>query len=367
MRVMRTPKLIDLTITDNCNLRCKYCSHFTSAGNVGKDLPKEEWLDFFEELGRCAVMDVCFSGGEPFFREDLKELIEGVVRNRMRFQILSNGTLITEEIAKFLASTRRCNHVQVSIDSSIPTTHDSFRGKGTFYKAMQGIRYLREHAVPVAVRVTIHRKNVRELEDVATLLLEEVGLPSFSTNAAMYMGLCRQNAEEVQLTPEDQSLAMETLLRLCEKYKGRISATSGPLDSGRSWSMMERCRLEGVERIPGRGYLTACGGVLSQMAVRADGVMVPCTQMSHIELGRINVDDLEDIWQNSPQLDRLRERRTIPLTNFEFCSGCEYINYCTGGCPATAYTITGDVNHPSPDSCYRRFLMEGGRLPVANR
>jgi len=98
MRVMRTPKSVGLSITDRCNLRCRYCAYFTSASNVGEDLPKEEWLQFFEELNRCAVMEVTLSGGEPFSREDLKEIIEGIIKNRMRFTVLSNGTLLTDEM-----------------------------------------------------------------------------------------------------------------------------------------------------------------------------------------------------------------------------------------------------------------------------
>ena len=157
MKIMSTPKSMDLEITNRCNLRCKYCSHFTSAGDVGQDLPKEEWLQFFEELKHCAVLSVCLSGGEPFYREDLKDLIEGIIRNRMRFNILSNGTLVTDEMAEFLASSRRCDSVQVSIDGSIPITHDAFRGDGTFFRAIKGIKSLQKHNVPVTVRVTIHR------------------------------------------------------------------------------------------------------------------------------------------------------------------------------------------------------------------
>jgi SynChlorMet cassette radical SAM/SPASM protein ScmE len=362
MRIMRMPKSVDLEITNGCNLRCRYCYHFTSAGDVECDLPREEWLQFFEELNRCAVPNVTITGGEPFYREDLKELIEGIVRNRMRFNILSNGTLITDEMTAFLASTRRCNGVQVSIDGSIPITHDSFRGKGNFLKAMEGIRILQKHHLPVSVRVTIHRENVMDLEGVARLLLEEVGLPSFSTNSASYMGLCRQNVEQVQLTIEEQSLAMETLLKLSKKYNGRISAAAGPLAEGRTWLMMENARQEGKENIPGRGYLTGCSGPMSKMAIRADGVMVPCGHLSHIDLGRINQDDLLGVWQNHPELNRLRERRNIPLSNFEFCRGCDYINYCTGSCPALAYTVFGDEYHPSP-GCLRTFLEGGGKLP----
>ena len=102
---------------------------------------------------------------------------------------------------------------------------------------------------------------------------------------------------------------------------------------------------------------------MSTLAVRADGVMVPCGQMSHIELGSINRDNLQDVWQEHPEFKRLRERHSIPLEDFGFCQGCEYINYCTGNCPALAYTILGKENHPSPDACLKRFLEAGGRLP----
>jgi SynChlorMet cassette radical SAM/SPASM protein ScmE len=363
MELMRTPRSVDIEITNRCNLRCKYCSHFTSAGDVNQDLAKEEWLQFFEELNRCAVMNVCLSGGEPFYREDLSELIGGITQNRMRFNILSNGTLITDEIAAFLASTRRCDSVQVSIDGSIPITHDSFRGGGTFLKAIEGIKFLQKHHVPVTVRVTIHKQNVRDLGNIAKLLLDEIGLPSFSTNSASHMGLCRKNADQVELTTEERSLAMETLLRLTKKYNGRISAQAGPLAEARNWLAMEKARREGRDCLPGRGYLTACGGTMNKIAMRADGVIVPCGQMPHIKLGRINKDDLKEVWQDHPELRRLRERRNIPLGDFEYCNGCDYIDYCTGSCPALAYTILGKENHPSPDSCLRRFLEEGGGLP----
>jgi len=367
MRVMNTPKSVDLEITNKCNLRCKYCSHFTSAGDVSQDLPKEDWLQFFEELNRCAVMSVCISGGEPFYREDLKEVIKGIVQNRMRFNILSNGALITDEMTAFLASTRRCDGVQVSIDGSVPITHDAFRGQGAFLKAIEGIRHLQKHRLPVTVRVTIHRQNVRDLENIAKLLLEEIGLPGFSTNSASHMGLCRRNAEQVQLTTEERSIAMKTLLRLTKKYNGRIGASAGPLAEARSWLEMEKARREGKKNLSNRGYLISCGGVMSKVGVRADGIMVPCGQIPHIELGRINQDNLKNVWQHHPELKRLRERRTIPLTDFEFCKGCDYINYCAGGCPALAYTFWGEVNHPSPDACLRRFLEDGGRLPIEDR
>jgi SynChlorMet cassette radical SAM/SPASM protein ScmE len=363
MKVMRTPKSLDLAITNRCNLRCLYCYHFGGSGATAPDLPKEEWLRFFDELKDCAVLEVCLGGGEPFIREDLKELIDGVVRNRMRFNILSNGTLITDDISAFIKSTRRCNHVQISIDGAAPEPHDAARGKGNFYRAVEGLKTLQKHGIPATVRVTIHKHNVHHLEEIARLLLEEFGLPSFSTNAAGFIGLCRLNCEDIQLNVEERSLAMETLLKLTRKYPGRIQAAAGPLAEARMWIEMKRARRERRAAPSGRGCLASCGGVFGKMAVRGDGVMVPCNQLPHIELGRINQDILREVWQNHPELRRMRERRDIPLAKFEFCDGCEYTAYCTGNCPALAYTLLGKDDHPSPDACLKRFLEQGGRLP----
>lgn len=362
-KVMKIPRSLDLLVTGRCNLRCTYCSHFSSAGDVDVELPTGEWLTFFEELNRCTVMDVCIQGGEPFLRQDLKELIRGIVKNRMRFTILTNGTLITEDMAAFIASTGRCNHIQVSIDGSTPTTHDACRGEGNFYRAVQGLKLLLTYHIPAAVRVTIHRKNVRDLEAVAKLLLEDFALPCFSTNAASHLGLCRKNAEQVQLTVEERNLAMKTLVKLSEKYDGRISATAGPLAEAQGWQYMEQARLNGLDRPSGRGYLSGCNGPAEKIAVRSDGTMVVCAQMPSIELGRINRDDLRQVWNEHPMLERFRKRSEIPLSQFAFCRGCPYIDYCTGNCPAIAQTTLADPWHPSPDACYRRFLQAGGVLP----
>jgi SynChlorMet cassette radical SAM/SPASM protein ScmE len=366
VRVMATPRSIEIAITHRCNLHCTYCSHFTSPGDTGQDLPTADWLRFFEELGRLGVMNATFMGGEPFLRKDLPELIEGIVQNRMRFGILTNGTLITDEIAAFLASTGRCDSVQVSIDGSQSEAHDACRGEGSFHKALRGFENLRRHGISVAVRMTIHRHNVHDLEETARFLLEERGLPGFSTNAASYLGLCRENNDLIGLSVEERSLAMEALLRLSARYPGRITAQAGPLAEAKAWIGMEQARTRRDPPIPGKGFLTGCGGAFSKIGVLADGTLVPCIQMSHVRLGRISGDVLKAVWQSHPELERIRRRREIPLSEFASCRGCDYMGYCTGNCPALAYTLTGEDDCPSPDACLRRFIEQGGIIPVAS-
>ncbi len=364
MPIMKTPRSLDLLITSKCNLSCSYCSHFGSSSDVDRELGTEEWCRFVGELGRYAVMDVCLTGGEPFLRKDLRTILNEVVRNRMRFTILSNGTLIDEEAVSFLASTGRCNRVQVSVDGSCPATHDVFRGKGTFSKAVTGIKLLMKHGVNAGVRVTVHKRNLHDLENISRLLLEELGLAGFSTNAASPRGRCRNNAEHIVVTMEERFLAMEKLSSLRERYGGRISAEGGPLAEAMHLSKIEQMRMQGVDALPGGGYLSACGGVMTKMAIRADGVMIPCSQMPHMDLGRINRDDLQNVWLHSPELNHLRQRANMALSSFEYCRGCEYINYCTGGCPALAHNRLGDAWHPSPECCFKDLVRHDGDLPI---
>jgi SynChlorMet cassette radical SAM/SPASM protein ScmE len=361
-RLMRSPRSLTIEITSRCNLRCRYCYFFNNAAVEYRDLSTDAWLKFFDEMGSLGVMKVTLAGGEPFIREDLRELLDGIVCNRMRFSFLSNGTLINDEIAEFIASTGRCEYVQVSVDGSCAEVHDTCRGKGSFDGAIRGLRTLQRHGIGVAVRTTIHRDNVHDLDHIAHFLLNELGLPDFSTNAAGYMGTCCVNADNVMLNIEERKEAMETLLRLAAKYDGRIMSDAGPLTDGRMWRRMEEARAQNAPGFHNGGRLTACGCPSSKLSVRADGTIVPCNMLAHVELGKVNQDSLSEIWRNSPALNQLRNRHSIPLTKFEFCAGCSYLPYCTGNCPGLAYTLTGQVDHPSPDACLRRFLAEGGTL-----
>ena len=361
-RVMRTPRSLTLEITARCNLRCRYCYFFNNPAMVYRDLPTGEWLTFFDELGSLGVMNVTLAGGEPFIREDLPDLIAGIVRNRMRFSFLSNGTLITDDIAALIAGTGRCEYIQISVDGSRAAIHDSCRGQGSFEGAICGIRTLQRHKIGTAVRLTIHRNNVHDLENIARFLLEDLGVPDFSTNAAGYMGTCRVNADDLMLTVGERQEAMATLLHLSEKYKGRISANAGPLADQRMWHRMEVARAQDAPTFHNGGRLTGCGCPSNKVSVRADGVIVPCNMLAHIEVGVINRDSLGELWQHSPALNQLRNRHSISLSQFMFCAACDYVPYCTGNCPGLAYTLTDTVDHPSPDACLRQFLKEGGAI-----
>jgi len=356
---MNSPRTVYVNITSRCNLKCKYCSHFFSPSDTKKDLPLSNWLEFFSKLGRENVMNIVISGGEPFLREDIKEMLKEIIKNRMRFSILTNGTIFSKELFEFISNCKRCDYIQVSVDGHRPEVHDSMRGEGSFEKTINTIKVLKKYNIPIAIRVTIHPENVYYIKEIAKFLLEDLKLKSFSTNSINYIGLGKKNYKELQLNIEEYSFVLKAFLELNKIYKNKITAKSGPLALLAFWSLIKNVKKDKLN-IKG-GYLLGCNAVFSSLAVRSDGVIVPCNLLSHIELGNIE-DDLQKIWKENSKLNELRNRRNIKLTCFEYCRDCIYINYCTGGCPALSYANFYNINKPDTRNCLRYLLEQGLNL-----
>lgn len=354
---MPAPRSVDLELTARCNLRCRYCYYLNNEGVQYRDLPTHRWLEFLQELGEAKVMTVCLAGGEPFVRSDILQIIDGIIKNRMRFRMLTNGCGITRETAIRLRETRRCDLIQVSLDGSRREIHEKLRGNGSFEPALGAITILKQEGLPITVRVTVHPYNIGDLPAIARLLLEEIGIATFSTNSVSCLGTRAKYGEDVFLRPAERLSAMRVLASLDEQYPGRIFAAAGPLANWRRFHEMESVRKR-HESIPGRGYLVGCGCIFSRIAVRADGAYVPCVMLPQMVLGYIGSDSITGIWRNSPQLTALRNRVNIPLEGFPECMGCEYVGSCTGNCAGSAFSLLGDPNRPSPDDCLRRFLQE---------
>jgi len=356
-KVMRTPRTLDLEITSRCNAKCSYCYYLNNPGVNYSDLSTEKWLAFFAELARCHVLSVVLAGGEPLLREDFLSLVDGIVENRMRFSLLTNGSLLTPEIASHLKDTGRCDQAQVSLDGSTAKIHETLRGQGTFEPALSAIRLFQKTGLDVTVRVTVHPGNVEDLEAITRLLLDDLQLASFSTNSASSLGSSAKYGSETLLKPMERLKAMRELARLSSLYPGRIEASAGPLADWHMFHAMEEARQSG-QLIAGRGHLVGCGCIFTRLAVRADGAYVPCVMLPQMVLGRVGEDCLEDVWQSSAELQELRSRWSISLSSFSECQDCAWQQSCTGNCAGTSLALTGEANRPCPEACLRRFNDE---------
>jgi len=357
---LKTPESVDIAITGKCNLSCKYC-FYADEMTALNDLPTETWLNFFEELRDAGVMRVCLSGGELFTRNDLWELIDGIIKNKMRFSILTNGTLINDKAASKLKKVRqRLDSIQVSIDGSSSGTHDKIRGKGSFKKMMEGVDNLKRNNLPFTVRSTINKLNVNDLKGILNLLYNDLNLKSFGINEAFPRGAGHCNHSSLDMTPDERHHSFKIMQEFDKEHPGVAKGVqSGPLIIADLIDKIDKARNSGTFDAPYKtGHLTGCNIMWNKMSVLHDGTYVPCHQMSHIKLGKIGRDAFKNIWRNSSGLKLLRERHKIPLESISNCKKCDYKGYCTGGCPGIAYAITGEVNTINPRDCYRAHIGE---------
>ena len=360
-RLWRTPKNVDVALTGACNLTCGYCSYNATRGTRhADDLTTAQLIALFDELGECGVMQVTLTGGEPLLRPDFLELVDAVVRNRMRFSINTNGVLLTEPLARALVATRRLDRVQISIDGAEAWVNDHNRGRGAFDGAIRGLRLLAALDAPRAVRLTLTRFTADHLEGALELLLELS--PSVGTSELMPFGRGGNAYEKMAMSEAQRAHVTEVLTRLSAQHPGRIEATAGPLEMARTVERIGRLTASGcADDGNGSGHFSSCGGFHTTLAVLHDGSLVPCIQIPDAKLGRVGEVSIADVWLTHETLHEFRNRWQVRLDSVEYCRGCKYIPFCHGGCPANAVATFGTHLAPDPIHCMRR-LIDGHEL-----
>ena len=159
---------LTMTLTDQCNLRCRYCLHSSSCSWIrphrNRSLSPAAALQALRYFGdRCGDSPhpgVSFYGGEPLLEFGLiKELVTEAGDHPqwpdLRFTIDTNATLITGEIAEFLV--RQKIYLQVSLDGPAEI-HDRYRvtrgGQPTHRAVLRGVETVLEMEPEAAGRIT---------------------------------------------------------------------------------------------------------------------------------------------------------------------------------------------------------------------
>jgi MoaA/NifB/PqqE/SkfB family radical SAM enzyme len=147
------PFLFVVSPTMRCNLKCYGCY----AGEYRKedDLPWETLDSIMRQAKELGIYFIVISGGEPFIYPHLFKLLE--THNDMYFQSYTNGTLITEDVAKRLSELGNLIPC-ISVEGFQKET-DARRGQGHFKRIMQAMEYLRKYGVLFGFSATATREN----------------------------------------------------------------------------------------------------------------------------------------------------------------------------------------------------------------
>jgi len=316
---------IQVHLTERCNLRCKHCYQ----ENQTSELSLEEWKKFFvyckELIGEWQAqydieipLLIKLTGGEPFLREDFFDIVEFLNENDIEPYILTNGTLIDENMIAKLKELK-FNGFQISIEGN-KITHDGIRGEGTFTKVKEAVRLLRRENFKVFLKTTISRLNYKNLDDLIDIAKDwEVDGLGFSRLVPIGKGSVLQ----------DNMLSSSELKDFYLNLKSKNIASFDLLvEDPLGVSVLDSEFKDKINTVGG------CSAGFSSITVMSDGTIVPCRRMP-IPLGNILTDDLREIWSDNEILLSLRVKNVYK----NGCNNCLYWNICRG-CRAIAYSLS---------------------------
>lgn len=151
------PGLMVISPTMKCNLKCFGC--YAGMYRNDEDLPFEVFDRVLNEAKEMGIYFIVVSGGEPFFRNDLFEIIEK--HNDMSFHVFTNGSLLNEERVKRLADLGNVLPA-ISVEGFRDET-DARRGRGHYDKVLRAMQLLKEHGVLFGFSATMTRGNAHTI------------------------------------------------------------------------------------------------------------------------------------------------------------------------------------------------------------
>lgn len=144
------PLKATIELTYRCNLMCKMCPleiakewHKTGSAGKNSELTTDEIKKFVKDLKAIGIKSILLTGGEPFLRNDINEIVRHIKKNGIYCAILSNGYFITREHAKTLISSG-VDLISFSMDGP-ENIHNRIRGVGnSFQKICGSIKLLKD-------------------------------------------------------------------------------------------------------------------------------------------------------------------------------------------------------------------------------
>lgn len=212
-----------LSVTDRCNLRCKYCMP-----DKGVNMFDHSYILTFEEIGRiCRVFGrlgirrIKVTGGEPLVRRGLMDLIF-LLKNTPGIQevtLTSNGVLLNHYIRELTAA--GLNGINISLDTLNRKSFKSITGADLLEQVLEGIDNATRSGIPVKINcVPIVGFNDSELVAIAKLAEKKV-------EAVRFIELM-----PIGLGKKFDGMVAEDIIKLLESAFGEMNNFSGTMGNG---------------------------------------------------------------------------------------------------------------------------------------
>ncbi len=220
-RIPETGGRVVWELTDRCNYTCDYCGFSITHSKPEEELTTEEMFSTLEGLKAKGFSHIKFTGGEPFIRKDLFQILEKANELAFISDLSTNASLITPEKAKML-SALKLKMVHSSIDGHNQGVHESVRNKNTYERTIRGVKYLVDEGIYVRIGSLIFRGSENHIQDtiesVANLGVREIVFSYMDPSGNM-----KKYDPRISMRPSE-SLKSE-IEQLAKTYSGKIKVS----------------------------------------------------------------------------------------------------------------------------------------------
>lgn len=324
-------------LTQGCNLKCRHCwmmpKFQTEDSSVWPYLDFELFKEIIRQAKELGMRSVKLTGGEPFIHPDIEKILDHISEQDLRLTIETNGVKCTPELVEKIAKAKG-PFVSVSLDGDNAVTHEWVRGvKGSFEKALQGVRNLVRGGIRPQIIMSVMKYNYNQMESVVRLAERE--------NAeSVKFNIVTPAARGEQMHSEGQTLSIKKLVKIGKWVEDVLTPSSKirivyshpiafrPLNKVFNFSNGS-CGIFSIIGVLGNGKYALCG----------IGESVP-----ELVFGDAAKDKLVDIWNNNKVLNEIR--KGLPKELNGICADCIHKTMCLGSCIAMNYYRSHDLFSP---------------------
>jgi radical SAM protein with 4Fe4S-binding SPASM domain len=326
----RIPLRGAIEVTHRCNNNCVQCYNNLplkdkEAGR--KELTYEEHCRILDAITALGCVWLLFTGGEIFARKDFLDIYTYAKQKGLLVTLFTNGTLITPDIADYLAQYRPFT-IEITLYGRTQQTYEQVTGiPGSFARCMQGIRLLLERELPLNLKAMAIESNKHELWDMKRFVEDELGL-EFKFDAILNPRCdCSQGPLEVRLSPE-------AVVKLDLQDPDRMDA----------WRDLVK-RSKHSRKLPQNSKaIWQCSSGLNTFAIDPYGTLRMCV-LSQKDGYDLRNGDFQEGWEQF--LYKLRQKKISKQTK---CLACVIRDMC-GLCPANADLENLDEEEPVDFLC----------------
>jgi len=331
----RVPLQVAIEVTRRCPLECLHCYNNLPMDDMDarrRELSKEEHFRVLDELVEMGCFWILYTGGEIFARKDFLEIYTYAKKKGFLITLFTNGTIMTEEIADYLAEWPPFA-IEITLYGRTRKTYEALTGiTGSYDRCLRGIQLLKERKLPLKLKTVATSINKHEVVAMRRFAEEELGV-EFKLDAQVNPRIdCSQSPLAVRLKPEEV-VALDL---------------STPLGA----SEYRRLAQHDMDRPPNLSQIDTvyhCGGGVNGFALNAYGEIGICV-ISQQETFSIRDAGVQQVWDSSLHDLRLRKRTKVTK-----CIQCGIQSLC-GMCPANGEMENGDRESPVEFLCHVAHL-----------